>query len=110
SVEALQCRGIIGPALGQDLDGGPAAHELVLAQVDAPHTARRDLLQHLVLADGEAPPASLQELLRLKARQDAVADEKTGDLTWLRRDRTASAQFIEIGAQAFLFHNAAFSH
>ena len=55
----------------------------MLAQVDAAHAAGAEAFEHLVLADGEAAPLALQELLGLEVGQQAVADQQAGELARL---------------------------
>ncbi len=90
AVEAFQSGGIFGLGGGQHLDGHPAAHQLVLAQVDAAHAAGAEPLEHLVLADGEASPLPEKELLGLKQGEDPIAHELRRELPGLGRQRTAS--------------------
>ena len=85
AVEALQRGGILGLGGRQHLDGHPAAHELVFAQVDAAHAAGAEAFQHLVLADGEALPLALEELLGLEVGQQAVADQQRRPADWARQ-------------------------
>ena len=63
----------------------------MFAQVDAAHAAGAEAFEHLVLADGEALPLALQDLLGLEIGEDAVADEQVGHLARFRR-QTAGAR------------------
>ena len=86
AVEAFQRGGVVGLGGGQHLDGHPAAHQLVLAEVNAAHAAGAEAFEHLVAADGEAAPLALEELLGLEVREHAVAHHDAGELPRLRRD------------------------
>ena len=48
----------------------------MFAQEDLAHAAGAELLQHLVLADGEPLALALEELLGLEVGEEAVADEQ----------------------------------
>ena len=57
--EAIQ-RSVVGGLGGrQHLDGHTAAHQLMFAEIDAAHAAGAEAFEHLVFADGEAPPLAL---------------------------------------------------
>ena len=109
AVEALQRGGIVGLGGGQHLDGHPAAHEFVLAEEDAAHAAGAEPLQHLVLADGEAPPFPEHELLGLEMRQQAFA------APFFRRvkpDRWAAlgAEPLQVGVELLVVEHAALAN
>src|SRR5262249_28130714 len=72
-------------------------HRHVLAQEDAGHATRPEVLQQLVLAgDDEAAPLALEELPRLKGGQQAVADHGLGQLGRRGRQRRCAAAQVAV--------------
>ncbi|SRR5258708_2419480 len=80
AVKALQVRRVVSQGGRQYLDGDPPVRRFMLTQVDAAHTAGAETLKYLVLADSEAAPFALKDLLGLEDRQDTVTDKQVGDL------------------------------
>ena len=109
-VEALQGGIIAGLGRRQHLDGDAAAHELVFAEVDRPHAAGAELFEHFVLADREASPLALQDLLGLELREDAVADEVAGHARGIAAHAAVGASFLQIIGQTPLVRDAALAN
>ena len=74
TIEAFQRRWIFRFCGRKYFDGGSAAHEFMLAQIDIAHAPRAKLLHDLIFADREAPPTALKELLGLEMGEDSVTD------------------------------------
>ena len=80
AVKASQRRRVACLAGGQHLDGNPPADLHVLAQVHRAHAARAEAFENLVLADGEAAPLALEELLGLELRHQTGRDQQADQL------------------------------
>jgi hypothetical protein len=77
----------------------------MLAQVDTAEPAAAKTFEDLVLADGEAAPLALEDLLGLEDRQDTVTDQCAGDLGRLRREAASGPQASQVSAEALLIHD-----
>ena len=82
----------------------------MLGQVDHAHAARADAFQDLVLADAEAAPLALEQLLRLKVRQQPLVHHVAGGLFRIGRQAGAAAPLRQKGRQALRVGELALVH
>ena len=79
-LEPRQVRAVFDPLTRQHLDRHASFHHQVLGEVDVAHAPFADLAEELVFAEPETAMLTGEELVRLPTRQQAVFDQKLGDL------------------------------
>ncbi len=109
AVEAFEGRLVVRLGGGQDFDGDPATHQLVLAQVNASHAAGAELFEDFVLANGEPSPFALHDLFGLKLREQAIAHEKTGHARRIGRKGLFVPELGQVLGEASFIRHAAFT-
>jgi len=110
AVEVFEEPGVLGQGDRQDLHGHAAAQVLVLGKIDDPHASRADPLQNLVLADAEAAPLALEELLGLKVGQESFIDQELGRFLRIRGQGAGVAPLAKERRQALGVRDLAFLH
>ena len=97
AVEPLECGLVLRLGHGQNLEGYPPLHQLVFAQEHLPHAANAEPFEHLVFADEEAFPTTLEQLLGLEVGQQSVAHHKLAQLDGVARIFTCRLNPIDVG-------------
>jgi len=81
AVEAFERSGIFRERERQHLEGDPASHRQVFAQVNRPHAARAEPFEQAIFfGDNKSAPAATQQLLGLEPRQLTALDKSPGEL------------------------------
>ncbi|MFO0864367.1 MAG: hypothetical protein U0744_06865 [Gemmataceae bacterium] len=83
AVEAGKRRRVFGLGDRQHFEGDAPAHVLMFSEINRAHAAGAETVDEAILAgDDETTPASVEQLLGLKAGEDAVFDQGIRIFAW----------------------------
>jgi hypothetical protein len=109
ALKAQQQGRVGGLSPGKELDRYQTSHDTVLAEEDVPHAAGADGLQQVILANAEAAPASLEDLVSLERSKQSIADQAVRQQGWVLGQRGTGVRRGKMNLQSSRIEHATFA-